>query len=83
MKLEVFAVLDQQAGAFMRPMFLQSRGVAMRVVGDAVNSKTEGELLASHPEDFRLFRLGEWDDQSALFKTDLPELVCDVASLKV
>lgn len=84
MKLIVLAVFDVQAQAFMRPIFVASRGVGIRLVADEVNRAAADNLLHWHPEDFRLFELGEWDDNSGLWSNPaLPQLVSDCVALKV
>lgn len=80
----VACVMDVQAQAFMVPMFVQSRGVALRIVADEVNRAAGDNVLYQHPADFRLFELGEWDNLSALFKCHpQPLLVADCSSLKI
>lgn len=83
MKMIVCCVMDVQAQAFMQPMFVQSKGVALRMVGDEVNRQAPENLLFQHPEDFRLFELGEWDNATGLFECHAqPELVVDASALK-
>ncbi|UDN67698.1 nonstructural protein [robinz microvirus RP_96] len=78
------AIFDVQAQAFHRPMFVQSRGVGLRATADEVNRATSDNLLYQHPEDFRLFELGEFDDATGLFSCHtLPALVADANSLKL
>lgn len=62
---KVFAVRDSKAQAFLQPFFSVSTGAAVRAFGDAVN---EGNSpLAKHPEDYLLFELGEFDDNTGEF----------------
>lgn len=83
MKLVCCAVFDVASQAFMRPLFVQTRAVAMRVIADELARPADGNMLAAHPADFRLFELCEWDDQSGMFTgaERLPALICDVISL--
>ena len=83
MNMIVLAVFDMQAQPFHRPMFVQSRGVGVRAVTDEVNRAAQDNLLHQHPEDFRLFELGEWSEHTGLFTThQLPVLVVDCSTLK-
>lgn len=66
MVTKVFAVYDSKVEAYMNPMFFQSIGAALRVWVDAVNDQTTN--IAKHPEDYTLFELGEYDDQTGQFK---------------
>lgn len=84
MKMKVIAVFDVQSQAFMRPMFVAAIGAGTRMVQDEVNRAAPDNLLYQHPQDFRVFELGEWDDQSGLFSlAELPRLVTDCSALKV
>lgn len=83
MKTKVLAVFDVQAQAFQRPIFVPSVGFATRMLVDEVNRAAQDNLLYQHPEDFRLFELGEWDESSGLFVCHaLPSLICDCVALK-
>nr|AVQ10197.1 DNA binding protein VP4 [Gokushovirinae environmental samples] len=83
MKMHMFAVQDVQAQAFMQPMFCQSQGVAIRMIADEVNRPAQDNVLYQHPEDFRLFSLGSWDNESGAFDlAPQPVLVVDASALK-
>ena len=75
MKLQIYAVHDAAVGAFLQPLFLRSRGEAVRSFQDAV---TDGKTqFAAHPEHYAMFYLGEYDDNTAEFVTaSQPERVC-------
>lgn len=60
MKTQVFAVYDSAVAAYQRPVFALSEGQAVRMFLDAtLRQDTE---FAAHPEDFALFKIGEFDD---------------------
>lgn len=62
MKLKIFGVFDTKAGAFLSPpMFFGATGQAVRYFSDGVNEP--GTAVNRHPGDYRLFQLGEYDDQ--------------------
>ena len=82
MDLHVYALHDVKAGVFMRPGFAVSLGSVVRELTDLVNGDPR-EVVAAHPEDFRLYKLGVFNDSTGLFTlTPLPDLVLDCASLK-
>ncbi|WNK14907.1 MAG: nonstructural protein [Microvirus sp.] len=60
MKL-ICALRDSKAEAFLPPFVIDSRGLAIRSVGDAVNS-SENTPLSKHPEDFGLYELATFDE---------------------
>lgn len=66
MELKVIAVFDAKLDAFMIPAFMQTRGMAMRGFIDAC--KKEGHEFAKHPEDYTLFELGVYDQESGKFQ---------------
>lgn len=59
MKFKIFSIYDSKAESFNTPMFLPAEGQAIRTFEDAVNEK--GSPMNTHPEDYTLFLLGEFD----------------------
>lgn len=59
MLLEIFAVYDAAAGAFMEPFALQTTEIALRAFREAVN--TDGHQFCKFPADYTLFRVGFYD----------------------
>lgn len=62
---ETFAVYDSKAGAFLPPFILPRVEMAQRVFSDCVNS--DQHQFAAHPDDYTLFQLGSFDDESGKF----------------
>jgi hypothetical protein len=74
MKYTVCAVKDRAVDAFNRPLFVPTVGVAIRSFTDEVNRKDSE--LATHPEDYDLYELGSWDDQTAKFtELEVPRVI--------
>lgn len=69
MRLKCFSVYDSKIGAFATPFAMKSKGEALRGWMDVVNDKNTA--FNKHPEDYTLFELGEWDDETAQY-TNLP-----------
>jgi hypothetical protein len=67
MKQIICTVKDRAADAFGRPMFVPSAGVAIRSFSDEINRNNADNQLFNHPDDFDLYELGEFDDNSGLF----------------
>ena len=65
MNYKVVCVYDKALGAYGRPIFVPSVGVAIRSFQDEVNS--EKSEMHAHPSDYSLHELGEWDDGTAQF----------------
>lgn len=65
MKYAVCAVKDRAVDAYNRPLYVPTVGVAIRSFNDECNKK-DSELY-NHPEDYDLYELGQWDDQTAIY----------------
>ena len=76
---EVFAIYDKAVKNYMVPQFEQTKEVAIRNFKVAMNRKDL--FLYMQPEDFTLYRLGEYDSKTAELKFKEPELVCDGMSV--
>lgn len=63
---KVFAVYDSKVKAYMQPFFMQTEGQAIRSWVDAVNDQST--QFYKHPEDFTLFLISEYDEESGKFK---------------
>ncbi len=67
MKQVICTVKDRAADAYGRPMFVPSAGVAIRSFSDEINRDNADNQLFNHPDDFDLYELGEFDDNTGLF----------------
>lgn len=56
---EVFSIYDSKAEVFHQPMFLNTKGEAIRSFIDEVNR--EGSPMNIHPEDYTLFHIGSFN----------------------
>lgn len=65
MKYAVCAVKDRAVNAYNRPIYVPTVGVAIRSFTDEVNRKDSE--LQNHPEDYDLYELGQWDDETAIY----------------
>jgi len=66
----VVSVFDRAAQLYGQPVFVQAPGVAVRSFGDEVNRPGVENQMHQHPDDFDLFLLGQFDDESGLFLVD-------------
>lgn len=67
MKLTVVAVYDTAVQAYGRPIFVPAVGVAVRSFNDEVNRKVADNQMNAHPEDFALFHLADFDEETGKF----------------
>lgn len=84
MIMEVCSVYDSVSGVYARPIFVVSKGAAVRLFYDEVNRDAADNALNKHPEDFSLWHLGSFDDTACRFML-LPAAVelCDALSGKI
>lgn len=81
MKLKVFAIKDSKIEAFKNPIFLNSQGEAIRALTDEVENPQS--LFHKYSEDFTLYELGTYDDQTATFEQhETPLVVINCGTLK-
>lgn len=62
MKHKIFSVYDSKAEAWTRPMVNDNIGRMLRSFEDLANDKNHP--IGQHPEDYSLFEIGEFDDES-------------------
>lgn len=65
MKQVVMAVRDSAVGSYMRPFCAPSVPAAVRSFTDEVNRS--GSEMGTHPEDYELYQVSEYDDESGTF----------------
>ncbi|AAG45347.1 nonstructural protein [Bdellovibrio phage phiMH2K] len=72
MQLKVFSIRDSKTGVYGTPFYQHTHGQAERSFQQL--AKDPQSTVANHPEDFDLFHLGEYDDQTGkLTPLDTPE----------
>jgi len=75
MQLEIVSVYDVKADVYATPVFVQSQLVAQRSFSDIANVKDSP--INKHPEDYRLFMLGFFDDETGYVEAyTKPVLIC-------
>lgn len=72
-QLIVLSVRDRAMDAFMQPFFAPAVGLAVRSFGDEIN-RAESPMHA-HPEDYDLYQVGTFDDQTGIFTSDQPRML--------
>ncbi|WNK14884.1 MAG: nonstructural protein [Microvirus sp.] len=74
MKLELFSIRDGKAQVFNMPFFAASIAVGERHF--MALKKDPLSIVHQFPDDFRLYRLGWWDDHDSGFSLfDEPQLL--------
>jgi hypothetical protein len=75
MHLFVVCVKDRAAEVFNRPFFVPHRNVAIRDFTDEVNRVAADNQLNKHPDDFDLYLLGEFNDNTGEFSISNPQVL--------
>lgn len=75
----IIAVRDRQLNAFMRPFTAQTAGQAIRSFRDEIN-RPDSELNR-HPEDYELYRLGTFNEQTGEIKSEDPQQIALASNL--
>lgn len=84
MKTVVIAIRDQKANNFTQPFTAPSIGIALRSWGDQINDPKNAELdQARHPEDFAMWHIGEYDDNTGEMIPCKPVQLAVAASLVI
>lgn len=60
---KIFSVYDSKVEAYLQPFFSPSNGAALRAFTDIVNDPNS--QFSKHPEDYTLFVIGEYNDETA------------------
>lgn len=76
MKLYLYAIKDAKS-TFMQPMADQNDATAIRNFQNAC--RQPGSLLASHPNDFALWNIGWFDNETGLLCDEGSGLIYDAA----
>ena len=63
----IVSVLDVKAESFSQPSCSANKATALRDFATAVNQP--GSLLNSHPDDFVLYQLGDFDPQMGVISS--------------
>lgn len=60
MKLNAYTIFDVASGTYMRPFFAGADGEATRGFKDL--ALDADHAIGQHPEDYTLYRVGNWND---------------------
>lgn len=87
MKFIILSLRDIKAGFFLPPIFVTNQFAAQRDLADQINGQQKQEPWQKHPEDFELWKLGEWDAKNAAFEVQhdgsqtQPECICSLTTM--
>jgi len=76
-----YAVKDLAVQAFGTPFLVRAKGEAIRSFQDEVNKKDGNSAIAQHPEDYELYQLGEYEEETGLITGKDPVLIARAKDL--
>lgn len=80
--LKVYAIFDDKAGCYNLPFYCNTDGMAVRAFSAAINDSQR--LESQYPQDFHLYRLGEFDDEKGcIINETMPVFVANGVSLTI
>lgn len=65
---QAFSIFDTAAGVYSPPFFQITKGLAIRIFTDTANDKTNA--IGLHPNDYTLFAVGTFDDNTGMFRPE-------------
>lgn len=68
MKIGIYAIRDAKTEIFSQPMYFVTPGVAIRTFGDEVENSNSN--LSKHPEDYAMFKIGTFDDNTGAIEQE-------------
>ena len=80
MILRVYTIYDSKVEAYKTPFFARTHGEAIRMVTDAVF--TDGHEFAKYAEDYTLFYMCEYDDETGFFLRENEAILTNLGCLQ-
>ncbi len=76
--LTAYSIFDKKAATYNTPFFCINDGVACRSFSDLV--RDHRSTVGQHPEDFALYRLGEFNDLEGIISPCAPTAVAEAVA---
>lgn len=82
MLYQICVIRDSAADVFGQPIFVPAIGIAVRSFGDECKRKDANNQMNKHPEDFEMFKVGTYDDNTCEFVCQKPVSIARGADYK-
>lgn len=79
--MKIYAVKDVKAETFNNPFFQKNDITALRALSLEVNRADPGNVVYTHPQDFDLYELGDYDPDTGEITSISPVLVANGRTL--
>jgi hypothetical protein len=80
MILNIYTVHDAKASAFLVPFFSANDLTAIRQIG--MSCRDPGSMFHAFPEDYTLYYLGTFDDQTSEIEKVVPKAMINLIDVK-
>ena len=77
--IKLYGIRDAKAGFFLPVLEASSDEHAQRIVADAIAGGAKN--LASHPNDYTLYRLADYDNETGHIEPHLPDPVKEISEI--
>ena len=79
MKKGIYSLYDKKAKLFMNLFTDINDGTAIRQIEQAM--QTKDAVIAEYPDDYALYRITEWDEETGVLSTQEKSLVIELNQL--
>lgn len=77
--MKILSIYDKATRCYMRPFFCVTLSHGTRLFSDLLTEPNHE--VSRHPEDYSLFYIGEWDDQTGSIVSVPAEHICNAHEL--
>lgn len=82
MLTSIFCFYDKKQAMYLPPFSMQTRGAAIRMFLDMVNTPNEQSMVYKYSEDFDLYELATFDVDSGVITPIVRDYICNGSSLR-
>lgn len=82
MKFKMVAIKDRSIEAYTTIFAVRAVGQAIRQFMDAINNKESGPM-AQHPDDFDLYEVGDFNDETGELTPCSPNKIADGKNISI
>lgn len=82
LNVNVYSVKDIKANIWGSPFFQRNDVTAIRALRNEVNADNSASLIATNPEDFEIYRVGVFDENTGALTGETPALLAKGEALK-
>lgn len=79
MKIKLYSIMDAKLATFGSIHQSLTDSAAVRQFADVIQDKNN--FISKHPEDFSLYRIGEYDDETGNLIPSVPQALVTASSL--